>query len=172
MQYKFSSIPSLQCLLQIWYPFSVGCLKQKYIYWQICVSLILRNVFCKNQECRSYWTRRHFISLPTTWSVILLAQTFPKIPKSCSRAPQEPQKGTIISFQPISNWLAPKSIHQLGIQEVRIEIIGTIWWAISREMYWIVWINTGSASECFNLTNENRLQILLKVQNINPWFVF
>ena len=37
MQYKFSSIPSLQCLLQIWYPFSVGCLKTEiHILTNLC----------------------------------------------------------------------------------------------------------------------------------------
>ena len=51
------------------------------------------------------------------------------------------EKNYIISFQPISDTLVPKSIHQISMKSKWIDVIGTFWRATSRKLYGIVWID-------------------------------
>ena len=43
-----------------------------------------------------------------------------------------------MSFEPISERLTAKSIHELSVESVWIDMIRTIWWAMPRELYGIV----------------------------------
>ena len=46
---------------------------------------------------------------------------------------QPKERILIISFQPISDWLAPKFSHEHGMQLVSVDVIGTFWRARGRE---------------------------------------
>ena len=77
----------------------------------------------------------------------------------------------IISFEPINKRGTIKSIHELSLISLWMHVIGTFWWAKTRELYYIVWFASQSVTEVVGTMKYYRQKDILCISIQKPNFV-